>query len=347
MQIVTAEFVSGKKVLLRYDLDVPIENGQVMDDFRLKAGLPTLKLCLEHASQVILMGHVGRPNGEDPKFSVAPIYQWFMGQDNLRSHMESGKLKLLENLRFEEGESFDSAQDLRDENINFAKELAALGDVYVNEAFAAYRKAASTTVLPTLLPQAAGLNFAKEVRILGELRDNPKKPLIVIMGGAKVQDKLPVIQVMAKIADKVLVGGKLVKEIKDLNMSVPSNAELGELTENGLDILEESIRGWREEIKGAKMIVWNGPMGRIEEEETLGTMLLAQIILESEAEVIVGGGDTVGFLKTAGLLEKFEQKGLPAGRQGFVSSGGGAMLKFLSEGTLPAIEVLGLIDSKY
>src|SRR3989344_833522 len=242
MHVVTAEFVSQKKVLLRYDIDVPLRQAQghgqleVEDDFRLKAGLTTLKLCLENASEVIMMGHIGRPNGEDPKYSVAPIYQWLISQNDLRSHTSSGKLKLLENLRFEEGEDEASLQ--------YATELAELGDIYINEAFAAYHRASSTTVLPTLLPHAAGLNFAKEVETLKNVKENPGKPLIVIMGGAKVQDKLPVIQVMAKIANKVLVGGKLVKEIKDLEMSVPGNAVLGELTENGLDISEESIKGW-------------------------------------------------------------------------------------------------------
>lgn len=341
MQVVTAEFVSQKKVLLRYDIDVPIENGRVVDDFRLKAGLSTLKLCLENAPEVIMMGHIGRPastnaslggsSGQDSKYSVAPIYKWFLN-NGFKDDLESGKLKLLENLRFEEGEDEASLQ--------YAKELAELGDspsgeagIYINEAFAAFHKAASTTVLPTLLPSAAGLNFAKEVETLTQVKEHPQKPLIVIMGGAKVQDKLSVIQVMAKIADKVLVGGKLVKEIKDLNMNIPDNARLGELTEDGLDISESSIKGWEEDIKRAKMIVWNGPMGKVEEEEVQGTRLLAQMILESEAEVTLGGGDTVGFIKEIGLLEEFEQKG-------FVSSGGGAMLKLLSEGTIPTIKAL-------
>ena len=155
--------VDGKRVLIRYDIDVPIKDGKVMDDFRLKAGLTTVRFCLQFATEVVLTGHIGRPKLDDNgapsdedvlNLSVSPVYDWFY-QNGFEKDLDSKKLKILENLRFEKGE--DEA------SLDYAKELASLGDFYINEAFASYHPAASTTVLPTLLPHAAGLNFAKEV----------------------------------------------------------------------------------------------------------------------------------------------------------------------------------------
>ena len=328
MQVVSAELVKSKKVLLRLDIDVPLlEVGsgkwEVGDEFRLKAGLPTLRLCLENAEEVIIMGHVGRPNGEDSAFSVEPIYDWLAGHDDLHSHMSSGKLKLLENLRFEKGEE--------EADPEYAKELAQYGDFFVNEAFAAHHKSASTTVLPTLLPHAAGLRFAEEVRVLREVRDNPKRPLVVIIGGVKIEDKGPAIEAMSKIADTVFVGGKIASEITQRSTAVEHNVILGKLNDEEMDINEETVEKWKQIIKGAKMIVWNGPLGKIEEDKySKGTEKIAGAVLESDAETILGGGDTIGFLSKLGLLDKFS----------FVSVGGGAMLKFLTEGTLPTIEAL-------
>lgn len=371
MQVVSAQLISGKKVLLRLDIDVPLNDGKVVDDFRLRVGLPALKLCLENAQEVIVMGHIGRPQGEDPDLSVAPIYEW-LKKNGFSQELENGKLKLLENLRFEEGEDKG--------DIEYARQLAAYGDFYVNESFAAYHEAASTTVLPTLLPHAAGLRFFEEVKRLTEVRDNPKKSLVVIMGGAKVEDKLPVIKEMAKIADKVLVGGKLIAELKvderhsytgssahEKPLALPdgslgvgfvpgkgyvpesavhstaphfsvaadfaglsSNVLVGQLNEAGTDITPETVESWKAILREAKMIVWNGPMGKIEEPKNFQTHELANIVVTSEAETIVGGGDTVGYLEKLGLLEKFS----------FVSTGGGAMLKFLETGTLPTITAL-------
>jgi len=205
MQVVSREFIAGKKVLLRLDLDVPIENGKVDEDFRLKAALPTLRLCLEHASEVIAMGHIGRPKGKKvEELSVAPIYDWLEKQ-GLSSHLMSGKLKLLENLRFEEGENKCDPE--------YAKELAGLGEVYINEAFAAHHPAASTTILPTLLPAFAGLHFAREVEKLTKVRQAPRPGLVAIIGGVKAEDKLPAVLALSKIADYVLVGGKIVEEL--------------------------------------------------------------------------------------------------------------------------------------
>lgn len=320
MQVISPQFIQNKAVLLRYDIDVPLKDGRVVDDFRLKAGLDTLRMCLEHGRQIILMGHIGRPTGEDPKLSVSAIYNW-LEQNGFSQDLSSGKLKLLENLRFEAGEERSDPE--------YAKQLAVLGEVFVNESFAAYHPSSSTTVLPTLLPSAAGLRFAKEVEMLTQIKDNPKRPLVAILGGAKVEDKLPVIEVMSKIADKVLVGGKLVQSAK---FKVQSEKILfGELNQWGTDITDQTVENWKEVISDASQIVWNGPLGKVEDERNWNTRKIAEMIINSKIECLVGGGDTLGILDQWGLLDKFS----------FASTGGGAMLEFLAKGTLPTLEALG------
>ncbi len=329
MQIVTKEFVKGKKVLLRYDIDVALCSAQdklvVGEDFKLKAGLPTLRLCLENASKVIIIGHLGRPDGRVVlEFSVKPIREWFKSQ-GYQGDLGSGKLTLLENLRF------DSREETAD--LVYAKELASMGDCYINEAFSSYHQAASTTVLPTLLPHAAGLHFAQEVKALTGVRENPKKPFVVIMGGAKVKDKMPVINALAQKADAVLVGGKLAVEIREQNLTLPKNVMVGKLNEAGTDIAPETAESWSGLIKGAGMIVWNGPLGKFEDPGNAQSGKIARMVLDCRAEVVVGGGDTVSLLGSLGVLGEFKEKG-------FVSVGGGAMLRFLTNGTLPTIEAL-------
>ncbi len=327
MQVVNPSLVANKTVLLRLDLDVPIENGKVLDDFRLLAGMDTLGLCLNSAKTVIIMGHIGRPGGkEDPLLSVKPIVTWLQeGYGHIQ--LPEGKLHILENLRFEPGE------DASDEN--FAKEIISLtgGDFYVNDAFASYHTAASITVLPKLLPHAMGLNFAHEIQELTKIRENPDKPLVSIMGGAKVEDKLPVIESLAKVSDAVLVGGKLAAEIKqnpEISDKLPKNVMVGMLTEDGLDISPSTTDSWKTVIHNAKMIVWNGPLGKFEEEKNNQSKYIAQAIIDSGAKSIIGGGDTITMLDKWDMLDKFS----------FVSSGGGAMLKFLESGTLDSLEAL-------
>ncbi len=318
MQVVNPSQVTGKKVLLRLDLDVPIENGEVKENFRLRADLPTLKMCLENASQVIVLGHVGRPKGKVvPELSVEPVRKWF---ESL-----GFKLNILENLRF------DPREDACD--IEYAKELAQMGDIFVNEAFASHHPATSTTVLPTLLPRLAGLRFAQEVEKLTTVKNKPKKPFVAIIGGAKIEDKLPVIEVLAKTANAVLVGGKLVTEIREQNLSLPKNVMVGKLNENRFDIAAETVLSWKSLFMNAKMIVWSGPLGKFEDPKNSATYEIARMVLDSTAEVIIGGGDTIAALGQYGLLKEAEDKA-------FVSTGGGAMLKFLVTGTLSTIKAL-------
>lgn len=331
MQIVNPQIIASKKVLLRLDLDVPLRQDfdgelsraaqgklEVEEDFRLRAGTPTLKLCIENASKVIVIGHLGRPEGSDPAFSLDPVREWFK---------QNGfpQIEMLENLRFNPGEESLS--------MDFAKELASKADIFVFEAFASHRPAVSTTILPTIMPHFCGLRFSAEVEKIERVRDNPKKPFIAIMGGAKVSDKLPVIEVLAKKADAVLVGGKLVSEIREQNLRLHSNVLVGKLTEDGFDIASETVESWEKLIAGAAQIVWNGPVGKFEDLKNDATKKIAEIILQSNAEIIIGGGDTIAALNQAGLLSKAEEKA-------FISTGGGAMLKLLSDGTLPTIEAL-------
>lgn len=321
MQFLTEGLILGKRVLLRLDLDVTIENGRVVDDFRLLAGMETLGFCLDYASTVIIMGHIGRPKGEDPSLTVKPIVDWLEeGYGHIT--LPEGKLHILENLRFEAGE--DACDP------SFTKELASYGDVYINEAFASHHPASSITELPKLLPHAAGFHFAQEVETLTKIRTNPDKPFVAVVGGAKVEDKLPAVLSLAKVADAVLVGGKIASEIKDQNTQIPPNVMLGKLTEDGQDLAPETIESWKSLIAGAKLIVWNGPVGKVEDPKNNQSQALAGLITSSTAQTILGGGDTISYVTKLGLLDKFS----------FVSTGGGAMLKFLIDGTLPSIEAL-------
>ncbi len=323
MQVVTPQLIQNKRVLLRLDLDVPLKDGVIEDDTRLLAGMDTLGLCLEFASSVTICGHLGRPEGrEDPALSVKPIVDWIEeGYGHIQ--LPQGKLHILENLRFEAGE--DGL------DMEFAKELASHGDFYVYEAFATHKPAASTTLVPTLLPHAAGLRFAKEVEELMQIRENPIKPLVAILGGAKVEDKMPVIKVMASRADVVLVGGKLAVEIKEKGiMDLPTNVMVAKLNEEGLDISEETTAAWENLLKTAKEVVWNGPLGKFEEGKYNQSERIAKAIIASGAKSVIGGGDTISAMTKYGLADRFT----------FVSTGGGAMLKLLSDGTLPTIEAL-------
>lgn len=321
MQTLTPDLIQNKKVLLRMDLDVPLENGRVVEDFRLEKGLDTLDFCLQYGSSVIIMGHLGRPKGEDPALSVKPVVEWFESRF-AHINLQEGKLHILENLRFEAGE--DSADPA------FAKELADLGEVFINEAFASHHPSASTTVLPTLLPHAAGFQFQKEVETLNRLRTSPKRPYVVIIGGAKVDDKLPAVLALANISDLVLVGGKIAQELKNQDIHLPANVMLGKLNEEGTDISPDTTEAWRVPISQANQILWNGPLGKFEDETNNQSEKIAQMIIARGVDSTIGGGDTIAALNKYNLLGNFT----------FVSTGGGATLEFLIKGTLPTIEAL-------
>ena len=332
--------LKGKTVLLRADVDVTVTNKKISDDFRLKTSLETLNYLLENASKVIICGHLGRPKGKDESLSLEIVADWYA--KNLNGKVSKTKLSdfdafeilpnlvLLENLRFDPGEEVDDP--------DFSKKLSLLAQVYVNDAFASsHRKHASIYGAAKLLPHFAGLHLEKEVEELSKVLENPVRPLTVIIGGAKIETKLPLVSKMHKFADYVLVGGELVEEDKVL-LRVAHQKEgiiksilfVADLTADGKDITEYSTQNFIQIISRSKTIVWNGPMGQFEQCFDQGTRELAQGIAESGAYSVVGGGNTVEFLEKEGLMGKFS----------FVSTGGGAMLEFLAGEKLPGLEVL-------
>lgn len=321
----------GKKVLVRADLDMDVSKG---DQERLKALLPTLKYLSEKASKIIIIGHRGRPASTglrrgkpDGEFSLKPI------SDALRELLikEWGKEKveklnmfMMENLRFDKGEE--------ENDEHYAKHLAEKGDVFVNEAFAAsHRKHASVVSLPKLLPHAAGFHFQKEIENLSKVLENPKRPVLAIIGGLK-KDKLNYVEDFKRFADEILVAGRLAEYITDEQKTIDGKKVLvAELTAERKDISVDSIEKFTEKIAKAETIIIAGPMGKFEEDEhRMGTEKILQAIADSSVFKVVGGGETERAIGILGLRDRFD----------WISVGGGAMLEYLAKGTLPGIEAL-------
>lgn len=311
--------VSDKKVLVRADLDI-----DVTETYRLEALLPTLKYLSSKSSKIILIGHRGRPQGKEvPELKMKPV------EDELRKIASGISFEVMENLRFDAGEEENS--------LEYAKKLASLGQVYVNEAFASsHRDAASITSLPKLLPHAAGIRFIGEVENLSKVFDSPKRPVVFIIGGSK-KDKLDYIEELKKTADKILVGGRLPDYMGDESLiSVKLRDEnekliIGNLTQDKEDITLNTIERFEEEIKKGGTIVLAGPMGKYEDEgHRQGTERIFKKVADSNAFKIVGGGDSLSVLSIYNLKDKFD----------WVSVGGGAMLEFLAKRTLPGIKAL-------
>jgi phosphoglycerate kinase len=347
--------VFGKKIIVRADLDVPLDNeNSIKDDSRLRAVLPTVSFLLENGANIILIGHLGRPkiqisindlqfSEEEQKFSLLPVVKWFNEELKIKNQelkiekigdfkgwKLNDKFCLLENLRFYKEEEANDSE--------FAKKLANLGEVYVNDAFAvSHRAHASIVGIPKFLPHFAGFRLLNEIEVLSKVLEDPIRPLVVIIGGAKIETKLPLVEKMHKTADYILVGGEIAEQDKIL-LKVQNEKVVGrkpvllvaDLTENGKDITEKSAENFNQIINLAKTVVWNGPMGLIEDGFDNGTKSIAEKIAQINTYSVVGGGDTGGYLKKLGIEEKFS----------FVSTGGGAMLDLLSGEKLPGIEVL-------
>lgn len=300
--------VSGKKVLLRADLDI-----DVGENYRLEAFLPTLEYLSSKSAKIILLGHRGRPGGVyDDSLSLRPV------ENELRKIAAGINFEVLENLRFDPGEEKNDPE--------FAKRLASLGDIFVNEAFGnSHRVHASIVGLPKLLPRAAGLRFVKEVENLSKVLNNPKRPVVYIIGGVK-KDKLDYLPLLEKIADKILVGGRLPAYAEISNKFLVAN-----LQPDKEDITLNSIERFEEEIAKAGTIVLAGPMGRYEDKEhRQGTERIFKAVASSKAFRVAGGGDTEKAVEVLSLSKKFD----------WVSLGGGAMLEFLVNKTLPGIEAM-------
>lgn len=385
--------VSGKKVLVRCDFNVPIKDGVVTDDNRIVGALPTIKYLLEHGAKVILCSHLGRPKGEfNMKYSLAPVATKLseylkdvpvhlakdvVGEDAqaLAASLKAGEILLLENVRFHTEEEKN--------NPEFAKKLASLAEIYVNDAFGtAHRAHASTAGVADYLPAVCGFLIQKEIDIMGKALEDPDRPFVAILGGAKVADKLKVIDNLLNKVDTLIIGGgmaytflaaqgnniglslfdsekveycknmlALAKE-KGVNLLLPVDtvvssafpepidAEISVTTvaadqipagKMGLDIGEKTRQIFADAIKGAKTVVWNGPMGVFENPVLAkGTITVAKALAESEAITIVGGGDSAAAVEQLGFADKITH----------ISTGGGASLEFLEGLELPGIACL-------
>lgn len=334
--------LKGKTILVRIDSDVDLDGSKIIDDTRLKSSLETIKYLLKNGADVILLGHLGRPDGKvDQEYTLEPIAKWYAQEFNggiekinlgdFPAWKVKPNLTLLENLRFyKEEEENDSG---------FAKKLSELGNIFVNEAFAvSHREHTSTYGITKYLSSYAGFHLEKEVEELSKILKNPERPLVVLIGGAKIETKLPVVEKMHKVADYVLVGGKIAEETKTL-IKVQHEKIAGrksvvlvaDNSEDGLDITEKDAENFIQIFSLANTIVWNGPVGKMGNSKSEeNTLKIARSIAASKAYTVVGGGDTLTLLSENNLLSKFD----------FVSTGGGAMLEFLSGKKLPGLAAL-------
>ena len=325
--------VSGKRVIVRCDFDVPVNDGKIGDDTRINDSIPTLKYLLGKGAKLFLISKIGRPKFRDPSLSfklILPKVSEKLGKEVvLKENVEgdsSEEVILLENIRFWPEE--------KKNDLEFGKKLASFGDIYVNECFAtSHRTDASIVGIPKILPAFAGLNLIKEVNELGKILKDHEKPLVAIVGGAKLETKLPAINNLAKVSDRVLVGGRLMFEVE--RQTLPDNVVIAPDDLDQKDIGPKSVDSFRKIIQKAKTIVWNGPMGVFEEEKySEGTKQIAEAVALADAHTIIGGGDTVAAVDKYNLLGKID----------YVSTGGGAMLDFLSGKKLPGLIALGYYD---
>ncbi len=335
--------VENKKVLVRCDFNVPIDKrGNILDDFRIKKTLPTIQYLVSQGAKIILMSHLGEPEGQIiPTLTLDKVkekLEKLLGisilktgncvgpeVENQVAQLKSGEILLLENLRFHKEET--------DNDLGFAKKLARLGEIYINDAFSdSHRAHASIVGIPTFLPSGAGLLLENEIANLDKVLKNPTHPLVALIGGIKVGTKAKFIENISRLADTVIVGGLIKKELANKHYNIIYNVIVGPNDNlEALDIDKKTIKLFQEKIKSAKTIVWNGPFGKFEEKKyAKGTLAIAKAIIKSKAFSVVGGGDTIEFLTKQRMLKKFS----------YVSTGGGAMLDYLSGEELPGLKAL-------
>jgi phosphoglycerate kinase len=333
--------IGDKSVLVRSDLNVPLEDGRVADETRIRASLPTLQLVLErNAREVTVCSHLGRPKGPDPAFSMQPV------ERRLQELLPDDRLRVLENTRFDPGETKNDPA--------FAKELADEHDLFVQDAFGSVHRAhASTVGVAQLLPAYAGLLLERELVELGKLLGDVERPFVLISGGAKVEDKLGVLRNLGGKADVVLVGGKMAEEIRAENplpfdvvlpIDVVAARDFAQDAETkvvpyddlpdgwlGLDIGPETRKLFAGHIARARTIFWNGPMGVFEWPLFAeGTKAVAEAVASADAYSIVGGADSARALAELGLADDVS----------WLSTGGGAALELLEGKDLPGVAVL-------
>lgn len=377
--------VAGKHVLVRVDFNVPLKDGQVVDDTRIRGALPSIEYLLNQGAAPILCSHLGRPKGEaKPEFSLRPVAAYLdqliaapvifvedcigPAAEAAAANLQPGQILLLENTRFHAGEKVNDP--------GMARQLASLADVFVNDAFGtAHRSHASNVGVAEYLPAAAGFLLEKEIKYLGQAVADPRRPFVAILGGAKVSDKIGVIRNLLAKADQVLIGGGMANTffkaqgypIGDSLVEDDALDIARELLEEGgprlrlpidvviadsfdaeaecktmsmgpvpdgwriFDIGPETIAGYAKVVAEAGMIVWNGPMGVFEFPRfAKGTFDLAQAVAASEADSIIGGGDSVAAVQQSGLADKITH----------ISTGGGASLEMLEGKILPGLAAL-------
>ena len=333
--------VGGKRVLVRSDLNVPLDGGRIADDTRIRASLPTLQLLVERdAARVTVCSHLGRPKGEDPQYSMQPV------RERLLELLDDDRLRVLENTRFNAGETKNDPE--------FARELAGDNELFVEDAFGSVHRAhASTVGVAELLPAYAGLLLERELAELGKLLGEVEHPFVLISGGAKVDDKLGVLQNLGGKADAVLVGGKMAEQLREHNplsfdVALPTDVvAASEFAEDadakvtpyddlpdgwlGLDIGPETRETFARHIADARTIFWNGPMGVFEWPRFAeGTKAVAEAVARSDAYSIVGGADSARALTELGLEDEVS----------WLSTGGGAALELLEGKELPGVAVI-------
>ena len=333
--------VGDKRVLVRADLNVPLDEGRVADDTRIRAAVPTLQLLLDRGARAIAVcSHLGRPKGPDPSLAIAPV------AERLRALVPDERVRVLENTRFDPGETKNDAAS--------AARLAEGMDLYVNDAFgSAHRAHASTEGVAHLLPAYAGLLMLQELEHLGRLLGDVDRPFVLVAGGAKVEDKLGVLEQLGGRADTVIVGGKMAEELRDgqalsfpveLPTDVVAAASFDEHAETkvtsydalpdgwlGLDIGPDTQARFAGLIRGARTVFWNGPLGVFEWERfAKGTKAVAEAVAAVDGYTVVGGGDSVRAVSELGLDDEMS----------WVSTGGGASLELLEGKELPGVAAI-------
>ena len=349
--------VSGKRVLVRCDFNVPLKDGVITSDKRIVSSLPTIKYLLDNNAKVILCSHLGRPKGEVvPEFSLAPVaarLSELLGKEvkmatdvvgesakALAASLNDGDVMLLENVRYEKGETKNDPE--------LSKAFASLADIFVNDAFgSAHRAHSSTTGVADYIPAVCGYLIQKEIAFIGGALENPQRPFVAILGGAKVSDKIGVIE---NLIDKVELAGEMMAKAKEkgVNFLIPVDNKVGkEYDPNteamivnsddipdgwmGLDIGPKSQELFANSIKGAGTVIWNGPMGVSEWENfAAGTIAVANAVAESGSISIIGGGDSAAAVQKLGFADKMSH----------ISTGGGASLEYMEGKELPGIAAL-------
>ena len=334
--------VENKKVLLRVDFNVAIEDGEVKETFKIAAAKETLDYLLARNCKVAMISHLGRPDGKiDPEFSLGQLAteagiilgekikfipdcvgeKVTAGLDEL----QSGEVLLLENVRFYSGDEENDEE--------FAKKLAENFDIFVYDAFAVcHRNHASTTGVTKVLPSYTGLRMQEEIHEMTIIKDHPVSPAVAIIGGAKIETKIPVIKFFAEKYDYVLVGGKIANEAIDQKIQFSEKVILPmDFVDDRLDIGPKTLEKFKEIIATAKTIAWNGPTGKFEDEKyAVSSNEILHAVIESGAFVLVGGGETLEILEKNHAMDQIS----------FVSTGGGAMLDYISGVPMPGIDAL-------